>query len=232
MNMPVTEFGRLEAGRLPELGGRSFTARYAGSTVLAIGAHPDDLELGIGGTLARLARGGARVVMTVVSIPGEWETRRREAEQAADILGCELRVLLEPGRRIEDIKHYQLQTLLDSQVRELSPSAVFTHSASEFHRDHVAVYNACLSSQRLVYFDFFSYHPTMCRPVPMPFHPRAYVDVSSTIETKMKAIDAHESQFACRGISTEIYRDIAQLQGRMVGVPYAEGLDVGRMVLA
>jgi hypothetical protein len=48
----------------------------------------------------------------------------------------------------------------------------------------------------------------------------------------MQAIDAHESQFACRGISTEMYRDIARLQGRMVGVPYAEGLDVGRMVLA
>ena len=47
-----------------------------------------------------------------------------------------------------------------------------------------------------------------------------------------QAIDVHESQFACRGISTAMYRDIAQLQGRMVGVPYAEGLDVGRMVLA
>ena len=68
MNMPATN-----------LGGRSFTARYAGSTVLAIGAHPDDLELGLGGTLARLARGGARVVMAVVSIPADYATRRGEA---------------------------------------------------------------------------------------------------------------------------------------------------------
>ncbi|HZQ72217.1 MAG TPA: PIG-L deacetylase family protein [Burkholderiales bacterium] len=221
MNMPATN-----------LGGRSFTARYAGSTVLAMGAHPDDLELGIGGTLARLSRGGARVVMAVVSIPNDHEVRRREAERAAGILGCELRVLLEPGRRIEDVKHYQLVSMLDRLVRELSPAALFTHSASEFHRDHVTVHNACLSSQRLVYFDFFFYHPTMCRPVPMPFHPRAYVDVTSTIDAKMQAIDAHQSQFACRGIGTDMYRDIAQLQGRMVGVPYAEGLDVGRMVLA
>jgi N-acetylglucosamine malate deacetylase 1 len=221
MNMPATN-----------LGGRSFTARYAGSTVLALGAHPDDLELGIGGTLARLARGGARVVMAVVSIPADYETRRGEAHQAAEILGCELRVLMDGScRRIEDIKHYQLVGMIDALVRELSPSAMFTHSASEFHRDHITVYNACLSAQRLLYFDFFSYHPTMCRPVPMPFHPRAYVDVTSTIDVKMAAINAHESQFACRGLSTEMYRDIAQLQGRMVGVPYAEGLDVGRMVL-
>jgi LmbE family N-acetylglucosaminyl deacetylase len=211
----------------------SFTARYANTTVLAIGAHPDDLELGIGGTLARLARSGARVIMAVVSIPGDYETRMREATIAAKILGCELRVLLNGAvRRIDDLKNYQLVGLLDDQVRELSPAAVLTHSATEFHRDHVNVYNATISTQRLQYFDFFNYHPTMCRPVPVPFHPRAYVDVSETIEAKMASIDAHESQFASRGICTDMYRDIAQLQGRMVGVRYAEGLDVARMLLA
>jgi LmbE family N-acetylglucosaminyl deacetylase len=212
---------------------RSFTARYAGTTVLAIGAHPDDLELGIGGTLARLSHGGARVVMAVVSVPADYETRRREAEDAAKILGCELRFLLDGAcHRIEDVKRHELVSLIDGQVRELAPSAVLTHSASEFHMDHVAVYNACVSSQRLSYFDFFSFHPTMCRPVPMPFHPRAYVDVTPTIDLKMAAIEAHASQFSCRGISTELFREIAHLQGHMAGVPYAEGLDVARMVLA
>ena len=133
--------------------------------------------------------------------------------------------------RIDDIKNYQLVGMIDALVRELEPAAVLTHSASEFHRDHVTVHNACLSSQRLGAFDFFSYHPTMCRPVPVPFHPRAYVDVSETFETKMAAIDAHESQFGARGLSTELFRDIARLNGRMVGVQYAEGLDVGRMLL-
>jgi LmbE family N-acetylglucosaminyl deacetylase len=212
--------------------GRSFTARYAGSTVLAIGAHPDDLELAVGGTLARLSRSGARVVMAVVSVPNDGDVRRAEARRAAEILGCELRFLLVGATRIEDIKHYQLVGMFDDLVRELSPAAVLTHSATEFHRDHVAVYNACLSSQRLLYFDFFNFHPTMCRPVPVPFHPRAYVDVSETVQLKMDAINAHESQFSARGICTEMFRDIAQLQGRMVGVRYAEGLDVGRMLLS
>jgi LmbE family N-acetylglucosaminyl deacetylase len=212
--------------------GRSFAARYSGATVLAIGAHPDDLELAIGGTLARLARSGARVVMAIVSVPSECETRRCEAERAAKILGCQVRFLMEGSKRIEDIKHYQLVGLLDAEVKELHPAAVLTHCVSEYHRDHIAVHNACVSTQRLQYFDFFSFHPTMCRPVPVPFHPRAYVDVSETIDMKMQAIDAHASQFAARGISTEMYRDIAQLQGRMVGVTYAEGLDVGRLLLA
>lgn len=211
----------------------SLFARYFGRTVLAIGAHPDDLELAIGGTLARLARHGARVVMAIVSIPADFEARRGEAQRAAEILGCELRLLVEDGcRRIDDIKNYQLVAMLDGLVRGLEPAAVLTHSASEFHRDHIAVHNACLSTQRLKAFDFFHFSPTMTRAVPVAFHPRAYVDVSETIDAKMQAIEAHASQFGARGLDTELFRDIARLNGRMVGVKYAEGLDVGRMLLA
>jgi LmbE family N-acetylglucosaminyl deacetylase len=211
----------------------SLFARYFGRTVLAIGAHPDDLELAIGGTLARLARTGARVVMAVVSIPADFETRRAEAQRSAAILGCDLRFLMEDGcRRIDDIKSYQLVGMLDRLVRELEPAAVLTHSASEFHRDHVAVHNACLSTQRLKAFDFFHFNPTMTRAVPVAFHPRAYVDVSDTIELKMQAIEVHASQFGARGLDTEMFRDLARLNGRMVGVKYAEGLDVGRMLIA
>jgi len=210
----------------------SFSGRYAGRTVVAIGAHPDDLELAVGGTLARLSRDGARVVMAVVSIPGDYEVRLEEARRAAGILGCELRVLMEGGpKRIDDLKTYQLVGLLDSVVRDCQPAAVLTHSAAEFHRDHVTVHNATVSTQRLMQFDFFSYSPTMCRPVPVQFHPRLYVDVSGTIDAKMEAIKAHSSQFGCRGISTDLYRDVARLNGRMVGVDYAEGLDVARMLV-
>jgi len=210
---------------------RSFPARYTGRTVIALGAHPDDLELGIGGTLAALSRGGARVVMAICSVPADFEARLAEARAAATILGCELKVLMEDGcRRIEDLKAYQLVGLLDALVREFAPSALLTHGPGDFHRDHVAVYQAAVSTQRLLQFDFYSYLPTMTRPVPVPFQPRAYVDISHTIEAKMQAIAAHPSQFSARGITFELYRDIARLTGRMCGVQYAEGLDVNRLV--
>lgn len=212
---------------------RSFPARYTGRTVIALGAHPDDLELGIGGTLAALSRGGARVVMAICSVPADFATRHAEAKAAAAILGCELRILMDGGcRRIEDVKTYQLVGLLDDLVRELAPAALLTHGPGDFHRDHVALYHAAVSTQRLSQFDFYSYLPTMCRPVPVPFQPRAYIDISQTMGTKIRAIAAHPSQFSARGITFELYRDIARLTGRLCGVQYAEGLDINRMVFA
>lgn len=212
---------------------RSFPARYAGRTVVALGAHPDDLELGIGGTLAALSAGGARVIMAICSVPVDFDTRYAEAKAAAAILGCELRILMEGGcRRIEDVKTYQLVGMLDDVVQELSPAALISHGPSDFHRDHVAIYHAAVSTQRLLQFDFYSYMPTMCRPVPVPFQPRAFIDISKTIDQKIRAIAAHPSQFSSRGVTFELYRDIARVTGRMCGVEYAEGLDINRMVFA
>lgn len=211
---------------------QSIACRYAGKTVVAIGAHPDDLEIGLGGTLAKLKREGASVVMVVASIPKDFEIRLAEARRGAEILGCELKVLMPEGpRRLEDLKTCDLVGMLDDVVREYEPAAVFTHSSVDFHNDHLLIYQACLPVQRLAYFDFFSYHPTNCRPVPIPFHPRAYVDITDTIDAKMHAITAHSSQFGGRGLDTEMYREFAHLQGRMIGVPYAEGLDVMRMLI-
>jgi LmbE family N-acetylglucosaminyl deacetylase len=208
-------------------------SRYSGKTVLAVGAHADDAEIAAGGTLARLRRAGARVVMLVVSLPGDYALRRREAERAAAILGSELRVLLpDASRRVEDLKSCELVAMLDREVREYRPAAMLTHGPTEFHRDHVLVHQACRSTQRLAYFDFFTYQPISCRAVPMAFQPRAYVDISETIDTKMRAIEAHASQFKERGIGVDLHRDIARLNGRMIGAQYAEALDVGRMVLA
>jgi LmbE family N-acetylglucosaminyl deacetylase len=212
---------------------QSIASRYSGKTVVALGAHPDDLEIGIGGTLAKLRIAGAHVVMCVASIPKDYEVRLVEAKRGAEILGCELRILMDGGpKRIEDVKTCDLVGMLDELIREYKPAAVLTHSSADFHNDHLLIYNACLPTQRLAYFDFFSYHPTNCRPVPISFHPNVYVDISDTIDAKMHAISAHGSQFGGRGLDTEMYREFAHVQGRMIGCTYAEGLDVQRMLLA
>ena len=212
---------------------QSLVNRYSGKTVLAIGAHPDDLEIGIGGTLAKLRRGGAHVVMCVASIPKDYELRLDEAKLGAEILGCELRLLMDGGpKRLEDVKNCDLVGMLDGVIREYSPAAVLTHSKADFHNDHLLIYNACRPTQRLAHFDLYSYHPTNCRPVPVEFHPSAYVDITDTIDAKMHAITAHSSQFGERGLDTSMYREFAHVNGRMIGVDYAEGLDVVKLILA
>jgi LmbE family N-acetylglucosaminyl deacetylase len=207
-------------------------SKYAGKTVLAVGAHPDDLELGMGGTLARLSRNGARVVMAIISIPGNLQSRREEAKRAAKILGCEVR-FLNPNKccRVEDLKHHRLVNMIDGLVTELEPAAMFTHCFANLHKDHKLAYEACMASQRLRYFDIFCYPPTSTHTVHIPFHPHAFVDISDVIEEKMKAIGEHSSQFDSRGLKTERYREHSNSTGRIVGVEYAEGLEIVRMRL-
>jgi LmbE family N-acetylglucosaminyl deacetylase len=206
--------------------------RYSGETVLAVGAHPDDVELGMGGTAAMLARAGARVVFAVACVPCDYQTRVAEARRAAAMLGAELRIVF-PGacRRVEDMKTYELVERVDAIARELRPAAVFTHGPADFHKDHLLVFDACRSAQRSEFRDFFCYHPTTCRPAPVDFHPQVYVDITDTLELKLEAVGAHASQFAARGLDTEFLRDMARAQGLLAGARYAEGLELVRMRL-
>jgi LmbE family N-acetylglucosaminyl deacetylase len=207
-------------------------SKYKGKTVLAVGAHPDDLELGAGGTLARLSRAGARVVMAIVSIPNNLAGRRAEAKRAAEILGCEVR-FLNPHKcmRVEDLKNHQLVSMIYGLVKELEPAAMLAHSRENLHADHKLAYEACMASQRLRYFDIFCYSPTSSHVVNIAFHPHAFIDISDVIEDKMRAIRSHSSQFDRRGFKTEHYREASNRTGRIVGVEYAEGLEVVRMRL-
>lgn len=212
--------------------GKHLVSAYAGKTVLAVGAHPDDLELGVGGTIALLARAGARVVMAVASVPNNLESRIVEAREGAFLLGAESRIITaDRCSRVEDLKVYELVERIDRLICELEPVAVLSHGPANFHRDHLLVYNACLAAQRLRFFDFFCYNPTSSRPFPIPFRPQAFVDITSTLEVKMRAIKVHSSQFGCRGLALDYHRDVARQYGRLSGVRYAEGLEVMRLKL-
>ena len=206
--------------------------KYARRTVLDLGAHPDDLELGVGGTLALLSRAGARVIMAVVSVPNNLEGRMAEARRSAELLGAEVTFLFPNDcRRVEDIKTYELVDKVDALIHDYQPSALLSHGLADFHRDHVLVYNACIAAQRMNFFDLFCYHPTSTRPVPLPFFPQVYVDISATVDLKMQAIRLHESQFGKRGLDPGHLLDSARHYGRLVGVEFAEGLEVVRMKL-
>jgi len=207
-------------------------AKYAGRKALIVGAHPDDIELGAGGTVARLAAEGVETTMVVVCTPNHLAARNAEARKAAEILGARIEFLFaEKEMRVEDVKSYELIDRIDRLVRATDPSVVLTHALSNFHHDHVLVHKACLAAQRLHFFDMLCFYPNSCHPVTTPFHPQAYVDITRTIERKMQAINQHVTQFGCRGLTTDHYVSVAREYGRLAGVEYAEGLEVSRLNL-
>src|SRR5262245_9159111 len=89
---------------------------------LAVGAHPDDVELGAGGLVARLARAGKRVVIAVISAPTHTAERIAEAERGAELLGAELVMLFgHDDTRAEDMPMYKLVARLDEVVASVRP---------------------------------------------------------------------------------------------------------------
>lgn len=216
--------------RSKEVNEGGLLSKYRGTKAVVIGAHPDDIELGAGGTVARLAADGVQVKMVVVCTPNNLKSRNFESQMAAGILGAELEFLFpEKEMRVEDVKTYDLIDRIDRIVRREDPSVVITHAASNFHLDHVLVHKACVAAQRLHFFDMLCFYPTSCHPVSTPFHPHAFIDITGTIDKKMAAINQHVTQFGCRGLTTDHYVSVAREYGRLSGVEYAEGLEVSRI---
>lgn len=208
-------------------------SRYSGRCVLAIGAHPDDVEMGMGGTVARLVQLGARVVFAIGCVPCRFEQRMREARQAAEMLGAGVQLIFDHGAsHVEDRPSYDLVGRLDRLVRELKPAAIFAHGRAEIHRDHQLMFDAFRATLRLGGMDGYCYQPCACRPTPLVFQPQAFVEIGSTLEQKMKAVAAHRSQFEERGLDIGFLKEIAGYYGCQAGLTYAEGLEVIQLRLA
>jgi LmbE family N-acetylglucosaminyl deacetylase len=199
-----------------------------GGTVLAFGAHPDDLEIGAGGLLARLSADGADVTMAVVAVPNNFDIRRKEARAGADVVGADLMVLFdEKPCRVEDIPMYELVRRFDQLVGDLHPDLVITHSANDLHWDHGLVHKATISALRRTPCDLLAY---LSSPE-MNAHARCmgecFADVTSSIDTKVNAIKCHSSQLS--KFDLESSRDLARAMGRISGYEYAEAYQVLRV---
>jgi bacillithiol biosynthesis deacetylase BshB1 len=213
--------------------------------VLAFGAHPDDIELGCGGTLVALARRGYRFGLCDLTrgeagTRGTPETRAGEALRAAAILGAAFRVTLDLGDgSLRTDRAAELEVI--GVVRRARPRLVLSPWESDRHPDHVrtsrlvteASWYAGLASLRT---GDAAHRPQQVVYFPSSFvaAPAFLVDVTAAFETKLEAIRAYRSQFhdpEASGpetfVSTKGFLDgitaRAQAFGRIIGVPYAEG---------
>ena len=225
--------------------------------ILAIGAHPDDVELGCGATIAKEISLGKKVGILDLTkgelgTRGSAEIRAEEAKNGAKILGVEVRENLgfADGFFVNDEKH-QLEII--KIIRKYKPEIVLCNAFDDRHIDHPKgsklVSDACFLSglvkvetkldgaKQEAWRPKFVYHYIQWKNL----EPDFVVDVSGFIDKKMEAVKAYSSQFydpnskePTSPISSKNFLDSvlyrAQDLGRLVGVEYAEGFNTERYV--
>jgi bacillithiol biosynthesis deacetylase BshB1 len=207
------------------------------ASIVVVGPHPDDQELGMGGTIARLADQGHAVHLIDVTngepTPfGSPEIRAREAAEAAKVLGVS-RTLL--GLKNREVTHdVPSRHKLAALYRVHRPSVVFVPYPTDAHPDHVAVtriaedarFDAKLSKtdipgdpwhpKRIIYY--------YCTHLRMNFNPTFCVDVSDQVERKMRSLACYKSQFtsnASGDVPAQV-RAVSAYFGTRIGTAHAE----------
>jgi LmbE family N-acetylglucosaminyl deacetylase/tetratricopeptide (TPR) repeat protein len=204
-------------------------AHLNASVVLAVGAHPDDIEFGAGGLLARLKQEGTRVYGLVMSqgergTPGR-NRRPDEAREGARVLGLDGMWILDfPDTRLRE-RIPDMRDAVAARLEELDVDLVITHSFREVHGDHVAVFEATKEAARRCSMMCFETVST-----PPEFVPNYFADVTAFVERKLQAIAAHRSQGDKGYMNPELVLGRAAHRGLQVNVPYAEAFWVYRWV--
>jgi LmbE family N-acetylglucosaminyl deacetylase len=216
---------------------------------LAVYAHPDDADVGCGGTLARWAKGGSSVHLIICTDGGKGtsdptlEPKKLAAERAGELEASSALI----GLASVDILGYPDGELFDTdgfrstlvaRVRALRPDVVCGHDPTAVffgqdyfnHRDHriagLALLDAVAPAAALPHYfpDAGLPHQVSTVLLSGTLEPDDWVDVSDTIETKAAAVECHRSQFAGQsGWAGEAVRRRAAEEGRRAGVAYAEG---------
>jgi N-acetylglucosamine malate deacetylase 1 len=185
--------------------------------VVAVGAHPDDVEIGCGGTLASLAKNGYRVGIIDLTdgeptplSPGP-EVRLQEAQKAAEALGVQRTVLQLPNRRLFD--GFDERVALAKEFRKRKPKLVLgigdrTPTASPDHWQAMQITDAAVFYSRLTKWDEHFEGLPVHRVTAQAYYQLAFdvptlfdhkhnvvVDISDTYQTKIQAIRCYQTQF-------------------------------------
>jgi len=204
------------------------------NSILVIGPHPDDQELGMGGTIARLVSQGHKVHLVDMTngepTPrGSVETRARESAEAARILGVQRTLLGLPNRQV--IHDIESRHKLAAVIRVHRPNILFVPYPVDAHPDHVAVtriaedarFDAKLTKtdipgepwhpKRIIYY--------FCTHLRLNIAPSICIDISAQIDQKMAAVAAYQSQFPTNEVP-EMVKTLSAYFGGRIGTKFAE----------
>jgi LmbE family N-acetylglucosaminyl deacetylase len=195
--------------------------------ILAIGAHPDDVEYGCCGTLLKHSRRGDRVSILVLSMgerSGDKELRKKEIEQSSKLIGAQLSIFNFPDTNIP--QNHSVIEKIEEVVRKTMPDRVYIHSINDIHQDHRNVAYTSLVATRSVPEIFSFESPSLY----LNFKPDYYVDITNFIEQKTKILDLFITQNGKDFMKINAIQGLAQFRGLSSSVKYAEAFEIIRIL--
>ncbi len=214
--------------------------------VLAIGCHPDDLEIGCGGTLARYADEGHEVYMCHVANgdkghaiikPDELrEIRKKEAIEATNELGAIKVFSIDVPDLLVKATNEKVVLKVIEVIRKVKPDLIITHDPDDYMEDHRQTSQIVFDASFSVSVPHYETQSKATGVVPlyymdtlagMNFQPEEYVDITKYIEKKLTALDKHESQIKWMSDHDKIdfldfVRTVSKFRGLQCNVAYAE----------
>jgi LmbE family N-acetylglucosaminyl deacetylase len=223
--------------------------------ILVVAAHPDDEVLGCGGTMARLS---AEKHDVFVAILGEGVTSRKAQRDQADaatvkqlqdrshevaaIVGAkDLFMFSLPDNRFDTVPMLDVVKTIEELIARLKPQVVYTQHGGDLNIDHAVTFRATLTATRpivgspvsTVYaYEVPSATEWAFQKFSPQFQPNVFVDIGSTLETKVRAMQTYETEARAfpHPRSPEALRAIALRWGSVAGLPAAEAFELIRLV--
>jgi LmbE family N-acetylglucosaminyl deacetylase len=210
--------------------------------ILAIGAHPDDVEFGCTGTLRKHVLDGDSVHILIMTlsdlelydgtIKHFKEIRKQESIKAAQIIGATIEFL-----NYEDTKvpfNHDSVANIEKVIHSENIDIIYTHWTDDTHQDHINTINSTLAAARYV-------NNVLCyEQVPLPRvgmnYPKVnyYVNIDSTMETKINACKCHKSEiekFNNYGYDIiDSVKTLAKYRANQIGCEHAEAFSILKMI--
>lgn len=197
--------------------------------VLAIGAHPDDVEIGCGGTLLDHRLRDDRITVLTLSrgaVGGDQQHRYEEALTTAEAIGAQLLFGDLPDTQVDE--GIATIRLIEDVVRAVNPTVVYVHSKHDHHQDHRAVSTATASATRGVRRVFAYQSPSATNE----FRPTSFVPIDNVLRRKVEVLLMFDSQHGRSYLEPELVVAGSRYWARHLGASarYAEPFEVIRSV--
>ncbi len=183
--------------------------------ILAIGAHPDDIEYGCAGTLIKYAERGHHIYLMVLTSGqegGSSEIRKQEQENAAELMSVQ-KIFWGGYHDTQLPLNKELIEKIEEVLGEVNPDLILVNYGDDTHQDHRILTQATMSATRYVRNVLFFEVPTT-----QNFNPQVFVDISDTLERKSQVLNAHASQVMKTNIEDMYIIELAQANATFRGI--------------